>query len=96
MSLMMKSAKLYIGGCLCGALRYEAEGEPLYEGHCYCADCRKASAARGKGIGRALIDEVCRRAADVDCKRVYWQTHETNAAAMQLYDKVAEKSGFIV
>jgi hypothetical protein len=33
----------YTGGCLCGALRYEAEGEPLYQGHCYCTDCRKAS-----------------------------------------------------
>src|ERR1700674_3493502 len=33
----------YTGGCLCGALRYEAEGEPLYAGHCYCADCQKAS-----------------------------------------------------
>jgi hypothetical protein len=31
------------GGCLCGAIRYEAEGEPLFSGHCYCADCRKAS-----------------------------------------------------
>jgi hypothetical protein len=31
------------GGCLCGAVRYEAEGEPLYAGCCYCADCRKAS-----------------------------------------------------
>ena len=31
------------GGCLCGAVRYEAEGEPIYAGHCYCADCRKAS-----------------------------------------------------
>ena len=31
------------GGCLCGAMRYEAEGEPIYAGHCYCADCRKAS-----------------------------------------------------
>src|SRR5262249_29659210 len=29
--------------CLCGALRYEAEGEPLYAGHCYCLDCQKAS-----------------------------------------------------
>jgi hypothetical protein len=36
-------AKPYTGGCLCGALRYEAEGEPLSMGHCYCADCRKAS-----------------------------------------------------
>jgi hypothetical protein len=34
---------LYTGGCLCGALRYEARGQPLYMGHCYCADCRKAS-----------------------------------------------------
>jgi len=31
------------GGCLCGALRYEARGEPSLMGHCYCADCRKAS-----------------------------------------------------
>ena len=33
----------YSGGCLCGALRYEATGEPSMMGHCYCADCRKAS-----------------------------------------------------
>ena len=35
--------KRHTGGCLCGAVRYEADGEPLYMGHCYCADCRKAS-----------------------------------------------------
>jgi hypothetical protein len=33
----------YTGGCLCGGLRYQAEGPPRYAGHCYCADCRKAS-----------------------------------------------------
>ena len=33
----------YTGGCLCGALRYEAEGEPSGCGYCFCADCRKAS-----------------------------------------------------
>jgi len=33
----------YSGGCLCGAVRYEARGEPDFMGHCYCADCRKAS-----------------------------------------------------
>jgi hypothetical protein len=31
------------GGCLCGAVRYEASIEPTYAGFCYCADCRKAS-----------------------------------------------------
>jgi hypothetical protein len=40
---MDQSPTRYTGGCLCGALRYEASGEPLYAGHCYCADCRKAS-----------------------------------------------------
>jgi len=33
----------YTGGRLCGAVRYEAEGEPLYAGYCHCFDCRKAS-----------------------------------------------------
>jgi hypothetical protein len=35
--------KRYTGGCLCGALRYAAEGQPLAAGHCYCDDCRRAS-----------------------------------------------------
>src|ERR1700733_13556288 len=42
-SLMTSDPKLYTGGCLCGALRYEAFGEPIGSGHCYCADCRRAS-----------------------------------------------------
>ena len=40
---MSENTKTHGGGCLCGAIRYEAEGEPLYAGYCFCADCRKAS-----------------------------------------------------
>ncbi|ATB42693.1 Gfa-like protein [Cystobacter fuscus] len=40
---MSENGARYTGGCLCGALRYEAEGKPLFTGFCYCADCRKAS-----------------------------------------------------
>ncbi|HUO03139.1 MAG TPA: GFA family protein [Rhizomicrobium sp.] len=40
---MSETRKRITGGCLCGALRYEAQGEPTYAGYCYCADCRKAS-----------------------------------------------------
>lgn len=40
---MTANLKPYSGGCLCGALRWEADAEPRSMGHCYCADCRKAS-----------------------------------------------------
>jgi hypothetical protein len=33
------------GGCLCGAVRYEINADPVLAGHCHCIDCRKASAA---------------------------------------------------
>jgi GNAT superfamily N-acetyltransferase len=64
--------------------------------HCYLQDLFTVESARGQGIGRALIEEVYRRAAQAGSGRVYWQTHETNATAMKLYDKVADKSGFII
>ncbi|MBB4437109.1 MULTISPECIES: GFA family protein [Rhizobium] len=31
------------GSCLCGAVAYRVEGEPLRTGLCHCADCRKSS-----------------------------------------------------
>jgi GNAT superfamily N-acetyltransferase len=63
---------------------------------CYMQDLFTSAAARGKGVGRALINEVYAQARIAGSPRVYWQTHETNVTAMQLYDKVAERSGFLV
>src|SRR5215475_8436631 len=63
---------------------------------CYLQDLFTAEAARGKGIGRALIEAVYERAAAAGIKRVYWHTHETNRTARTLYDKVAEHQGFII
>jgi hypothetical protein len=40
---MAENATRVTGGCLCGALRYEVSGEPLFAGLCFCEDCRKAS-----------------------------------------------------
>ena len=63
---------------------------------CYLNDLFTSEKARGKGVGRALIDAVYEKARAVGSPRVYWQTHETNRTARELYDKVAERSGFIV
>jgi GNAT superfamily N-acetyltransferase len=63
---------------------------------CYLQDLFTGPEARGKGVGRALIEAVYDRARAAGSPRVYWQTHETNATARRLYDQVAERSGFIV
>jgi GNAT superfamily N-acetyltransferase len=63
---------------------------------CYLQDLFTNEAARVKGIGRALVEGVYERARLAGSPRVYWQTHHTNLTAMQLYDKVAEHSGFVV
>jgi GNAT superfamily N-acetyltransferase len=63
---------------------------------CYLQDLFTTKAARGQGVGRALIESVYERARSAGSLRVYWQTHETNVTAMALYDKVAERSGFLV
>jgi GNAT superfamily N-acetyltransferase len=63
---------------------------------CYLQDLFTSADARGGGIGRALIEAVYAAAKAAGAYRVYWQTHETNATAMLLYDRVATKSGFLV
>jgi GNAT superfamily N-acetyltransferase len=64
--------------------------------NCYLQDLFTAEAARGKGVGKALIEAVYGRAREAGSPRVYWLTHHTNETARRLYDNVAENSGFIV
>ena len=63
---------------------------------CYLQDLFTAEAARGMGVATALIQEVYQQAMQAKSSRVYWHTHETNLTAQRVYDKVAERSGFIV
>ena len=91
------------------ALVAEADGQLLGLAHylfhrstiriepsCYLQDLFTVPAARGRGVGRALIEAVYARAREAGCSRVYWQTHESNATAIDLYDRLAARSGFVV
>jgi GNAT superfamily N-acetyltransferase len=62
---------------------------------CYLEDLFVSPHARGRGVGRALIEAVYARADALGCERVYWLTHESNVPARKLYDQVAEYRGFI-
>lgn len=35
----------WTGGCLCGAVKFRAEGEPLDVASCHCINCRKMTGA---------------------------------------------------
>jgi len=84
-------------GTLCGIAHYLFHRSTTrIELTCYLQDLFTAHAARGRGVGRALIHGVYSRAQAAGVKRVYWQTHTTNAAGRLLYDKVARHHGFIV
>lgn len=35
----------FTGHCLCGAIRFEATAAPLWQAHCHCESCRRATAS---------------------------------------------------
>jgi GNAT superfamily N-acetyltransferase len=63
--------------------------------YCYLQDLFVDPSLRGTGHGRALIEHVYAEARAHHSPRVYWLTHESNQTAMQLYDRIAERSGFV-
>jgi GNAT superfamily N-acetyltransferase len=63
--------------------------------YCYLNDLFAEPDVRGLGVGRALIEHVYAHAEAAGSPRVYWLTHETNEVAMRLYDRIAERSGFV-
>jgi len=63
--------------------------------YCYLEDLFVAEAARGRGLGRALIEAVYEKAQAANASRVYWLTQSNNMQARALYDQVADNLGFI-
>ena len=63
--------------------------------NCYLQDLYADPAARGTGVGRALIEAVYAEADLLDLANVYWLTQEHNETARKLYDRVARNTKFI-
>jgi GNAT superfamily N-acetyltransferase len=84
-------------GRLCGLVHYIFHRSTiLLAPTCYLQDLFTDVAQRRNGVGRAMIEAVYDAARAAGSSRVYWHTHETNRTARNLYDQVAEDSGFVV
>ena len=62
---------------------------------CYLEDLFISKTIRGKGIGRALIDDLIAICKDKGWSRLYWNTDENNQRARKLYDSYVESDGHI-
>ncbi len=61
----------------------------------YLEDLFVTDAARGKGLGRALIDDLIAIARAKGWARLYWHTNEGNTRARALYDQYVASDGHI-
>ena len=85
----------FLGDRLVGIAHYLFHVGVWADTNCYLADLFTAPEARGHGAARALIEAVAAEAADRGAARYYWHTHEGNAVARVLYERVAKHAGFI-
>lgn len=85
------------GGRLLGLVHYLLHRTTIRVGpNCYLQDLFTAAEARGRGVGRALIEGVYEDARRRGVQRVYWHTQNTNTTARALYDRVGVNPGFMV
>lgn len=92
----MHCAVAELDGRLVGLVHYIAHRSCWTTGdYIYLQDLFVDPQLRGQGVGRALIEHVYAAAAQAGAARVWWLTHESNTDAMLLYDRIADKSGFV-
>ncbi len=84
-----------LDGRLVGITHFLVHASTTSADVCYLQDLFTEPPARGRGVARALIAAVVEIAKGRECSRLYWLTHESNATARRLYDRVAANNGFI-
>ncbi len=66
----MGQSETYEGGCLCGAIRFQAVGRPMNVGWCHCTSCRKQTGAPAA----CYVDNERDRVAFVKGRPIYYQS----------------------
>jgi GNAT superfamily N-acetyltransferase len=62
----------------------------------YLEDLFVSPSVRGGGVGRALIEALVDLCLKAGGSKVHWQTHHTNQTAIRLYEKLGQRSEFVV
>jgi GNAT superfamily N-acetyltransferase len=83
------------GGELIGIAHFFIHANTSGPDVCYLQDLFTAPESRGQGAATALIEAIAEWARTRGCMRLYWTTHQSNATARRVYDRVAANRGFI-
>ncbi len=71
------------------------EGTWIANLDCYLEDLFVDAAVRGRGVGRALLDDLVSLCRKNGWSRLYWHTAQDNKTARKLYDSYVTSDGHI-
>lgn len=62
---------------------------------CYLEDLFVTADSRGRGLARAMIEHLASIGRQAGWARIYWHTARDNVSAQVLYNKLAERTGWV-
>lgn len=73
------------GGCYCGAVRFRAAHEPVYQTNCHCANCRRA-------IGAQSVAWITVQRLDFEFEKGTPQRYRTDTGAWRTFCEICGTS----